>query len=134
MDISFSPLSHDVAREAAHKLVSAHQVAVYAAVLDALVDSGRKRLRILDDAEVERRTSLPRKLRLKLETAGKFPLRVPLTERTTGYVEGEIERWIEDRLEQREEALKKRRSPNPLAKSNRQSVAQSGRHNNAAKD
>ena len=121
------PIGSDVAREAAHEFVAKHQTTIYTAVLDALVDDGRKRLRILNDAEVLRRTSLNKKQRRKMEAAGEFPSRVPLTPRLDGYLEEEIEKWIEERLTTREEELSKRRSPNPLARTNKKALARDAR-------
>jgi hypothetical protein len=69
-----------------------------------------------------------------MEAAGTFPVRVPLAPRTTGYLEIEIEKWIEERLTERDDALRARRSPNPLAKKNRQVAAKAARRAAAASD
>jgi prophage regulatory protein len=95
--------------------------------LDGLAISPRRVHRILREVEVAHRTGLTRKQRLRMEKAGQFPVRVPLAPRVTGWLEEEIERWIEQRLTQRDDAIRARRSPNPLAKTNRQAVAKAAR-------
>src|SRR4051812_14491793 len=35
---------------------------------------------------------------------GAFPKPVPVTDRTTGFIEAEVDRWIEQRVERREQA------------------------------
>jgi prophage regulatory protein len=42
--------------------------------------------------------------RLELEAAGKFPKRVKLGARRYGYIEAEIDRWLEERAASRQEA------------------------------
>ena len=42
--------------------------------------------------------------RLELEAAGKFPKRVKLGARRYGYVESEIDRWLEERAARRDAA------------------------------
>lgn len=84
--------------------------------------------RILSDAECEQRTNLKRKQRLRMEAAGEFPRRIPLADRLTGYLESEIDEWIKERVEQREEAISKRISPNPLARENRKNMIKGCRH------
>lgn len=63
------------------------------------------------------------KIRTELEARGDFPTRVPVSKRRYGYMLREIIEWIEARAEQREDLLKTRISPNPLAKKNRQQLA-----------
>lgn len=83
--------------------------------------------RMLSDEEVEQLTGgLKNKQRLKMEKAGEFPSRVPLSPRITAYLESEILEWIERRVAERAIALAKRKSPNPLAKANRQALARGG--------
>lgn len=110
------PSGWEIAQAAARDLVREREGAVYSAVLDALVDRARAQLRLLTDAETESRTGLSKKVRLRLEAEGRFPKRVPLTDRNTGYLESEIEQWIEARLSERDEATRRRRSPNPAAR------------------
>ncbi len=76
-------------------------------------------LRILSNDEVEKITGLRQKQRRKMEKVGEFPLRVPLSSRLSGYLESEINEWLEQRIADRAALLAIRPSPNPLAKSNR---------------
>jgi len=82
--------------------------------------------RILALSKCEELTSLKDKQRRKMEAEGTFPCRIPLAPRITGYLESEVLQWIEDRVEKRKAILAKRRSPNPLAKQNRQALARGG--------
>jgi prophage regulatory protein len=53
--------------------------------------------RIIREAEAARITGLSRSARFELTRLGKFPKRVSLTERTSGYLESEINEWIASR-------------------------------------
>ncbi len=55
-------------------------------------------LRILRLREVERRTGLKRSRIYELERDGKFPVRVPISERATGWLEHEIQAYIAQRV------------------------------------
>ena len=83
--------------------------------------------RIISDAECELRTNLKRKQRLRMEAVGEFPKRIPLADRLTGYLELEIDEWIRAKVEQREEAISLRKSPNPLARDNKKALSKFGR-------
>lgn len=82
--------------------------------------------RIITDHECEIRTGLKRKQRWRMQAAGEFPRRIPLADRLTGYLEAEIDAWVMQRVEQREEAIAQRRSPNPLARENRKALGKRG--------
>lgn len=60
--------------------------------------------RLLRDNEVRYITGLSRTQRSRLERAGKFPSRVPLSERAFGWIEAEILSWIASRISARAEA------------------------------
>jgi prophage regulatory protein len=57
--------------------------------------------RIIRERECHDRTGLSRTQRWRLEREGRFPARVPLSERTFGWVESEVEDWIAARLRDR---------------------------------
>ena len=59
-------------------------------------------LRILALSEVRRRTLYSRAQIYRLEAAGRFPKRVKLGEHRVGWVEAEIEEWLQARLDARE--------------------------------
>jgi prophage regulatory protein len=64
--------------------------------------SGETRpVRFIREAECRNRTSLSRSQRWRLEREGRFPTRVPLSERTFGWVESEVADWIAARLAER---------------------------------
>lgn len=46
---------------------------------------------------------------LRLEAAGLFPRRIPITERTTGWASDEVQAWVDARIANREKALRERR-------------------------
>jgi prophage regulatory protein len=50
--------------------------------------------RFLRESEVRRITGLSRAQRHRLERAGRFPSRVPLSDRAFGWIEGEIRAWV----------------------------------------
>jgi prophage regulatory protein len=60
--------------------------------------------RILREVEVVERVGLSADLIAQLEARGQFPRRVPLTSRRVGWVESEIERWIQARVADRDDA------------------------------
>ncbi len=53
--------------------------------------------RIVRDAEVRAMTGLSRVQRWRLERAGKFPVRVNLSERSIGWYEADILAWLASR-------------------------------------
>ena len=53
--------------------------------------------RILRGAEVDRLIGLSKSSRYELEKAGKFPRRRRLSDRASGYLESEIDAWIQSR-------------------------------------
>jgi prophage regulatory protein len=57
--------------------------------------------RIIRERECHERTGLSRTQRWRLEGEGRFPARVRLSERTSGWVESEVEDWIAARLRDR---------------------------------
>jgi prophage regulatory protein len=63
-------------------------------------------VRFIREAECRNRTSLSRSQRWRLEREGRFPTRVPLSERAFGWVESEIEDWIAARLAERPRRLR----------------------------
>jgi prophage regulatory protein len=54
--------------------------------------------RIIRESECRARTGLSRTQRWRLEREGRFPARVPLSERAFGWVESEVQDWIFGRL------------------------------------
>lgn len=58
--------------------------------------------RILRRPDVEAQTGLSRSGIYDLMKAGKFPRPVPLGEKAVGWIEAEIEAWIEARVAERE--------------------------------
>ncbi len=60
--------------------------------------------RILRRPDVEAQTGLSRSGIYDLMKAGKFPRPVPLGEKAVGWIEAEIEAWIEARVAEREVA------------------------------
>ncbi len=55
---------------------------------------------ILRRRDVEARTGLPRSTMYALMKQGKFPKQVSLGERAVGWVQSEIEEWIEQHISQ----------------------------------
>ena len=55
-------------------------------------------LQILRLPQVLRRTGLCRSLIYQLEAEDLFPKRVRLTQRTVGWIEGEIDHWVAERV------------------------------------
>jgi prophage regulatory protein len=64
-----------------------------------------KRGLISPDRLPEKGITIGNDQRLNLETEGRFPKRVPITARTYGYVEDEIDQWIEARIAERDKAV-----------------------------
>jgi prophage regulatory protein len=62
-----------------------------------------KSLRILRSHEVDRLTGTHPSQRDRLEAAGQFPLRVKITSKSVGWIEGEIVAWIQGRMAMRDE-------------------------------
>ena len=67
--------------------------------------------RLLRLPEVTAMTGLSRSEIYRLEAIGKFPKRVPLTERTTAWASDEIEAWVQAKIAVREQAAKERVGP-----------------------
>jgi prophage regulatory protein len=63
-------------------------------------------LRILRLPEVAQRVNLSREQIAILERVGQFPHRVSLSPRAVGWIEHEIDRWIQDRMAERDNAVK----------------------------
>ena len=63
-------------------------------------------LRIIRLPEVEQRVGLAGEQIAILERAKQFPGRVPLSARTVGWVEAEIDLWIQDRIAERNDATR----------------------------
>ena len=59
-------------------------------------------MRILRRPDVETQTGLSRSTIYDFMKAGKFPRPVPLGEKAVGWIEAEIEAWIEARVAERE--------------------------------
>jgi prophage regulatory protein len=55
-------------------------------------------LRILRKPEVESRVGLKRERIAQLEREGRFPKRIKISDRASGWVESEIEAWIASRV------------------------------------
>ena len=53
--------------------------------------------RIIREAECQRVSGLGRTTRYELEIKGQFPKRRRLTGNSVGWIESEIQKWIEDR-------------------------------------
>jgi prophage regulatory protein len=58
--------------------------------------------RILREPEVKARTGLSKTTRWRLERAGDFPVRIPISANASGWLESEVESWIRARAEERE--------------------------------
>jgi prophage regulatory protein len=75
-------------------------------------------IRFIREPELKARTSLTSSVIDKLEEAGEFPRRVPISDRMVAWVEAEIEAWQRNRIAARDDAarseqLKLLRSPSP---------------------
>lgn len=64
----------------------------------------QKPLRALRIGDVENRTGLKKSSIYLLESKGRFPKRVKLTERTTTWLEHEVNAWITERAAARSSA------------------------------
>jgi prophage regulatory protein len=64
--------------------------------------------RLMKLPEVKKATGLSRSEIYRLEGAGKFPKRVPLSERSTAWVEAEVLDWVRSKIAGREQAAKAR--------------------------
>ena len=64
--------------------------------------------RLIKLPEVIKATGLSRTEIYRLEAAGKFPKKVPLSERSTAWVETEVLGWVQAKIAAREEAAKER--------------------------
>lgn len=62
--------------------------------------SEKKSLTYMRLPEVLRRTGLKHTTINELEAQGKFPKRIKLSERAVGWVEYEVEAWLEQRFEE----------------------------------
>lgn len=58
-------------------------------------------VRILRLPEVMRRTGLPRGSVYEQIAIGLFPKQVPLTFRTVGWIESEVDAWVDQRIQAR---------------------------------
>ena len=58
--------------------------------------------RFLRESDVRRLTGLSRGQRQRMERAGQFPRRVPLSDRAFGWIEGEIRAWVAARISARD--------------------------------
>ena len=59
-------------------------------------------MRLLTKTEVRNRVCYSPQHIARLEKAGKFPKRVTLGPNRVGWVEEEIDRWIQDRIDERD--------------------------------
>lgn len=64
--------------------------------------------RLIKLPEVIKMTGISRTEIYRLEAVGKFPKRVPLSERSTAWVEAEVAAWVRAKIAAREEAAKQR--------------------------
>lgn len=62
--------------------------------------------RILRVSDVADRVGLSADLIAQMEARGRFPRRVPLAPRRVGWLEAEVERWIADRVAERDDATR----------------------------
>jgi prophage regulatory protein len=60
--------------------------------------------KILREPEVKGRTGLSRPQRFRMAKKGTFPAPIYITERAKGWLESEIDAWIEERVEKSREA------------------------------
>ena len=75
-------------------------------------------IRFIREPELKARTSLTSSVIDKLEEAGEFPRRVPISDRVVAWVEAEVDAWQRDRIAARDDVarstqLKLLRSPPP---------------------
>jgi|GEM_PF-551877 len=68
---------------------------------DAANDDKEHRVRLIRLRDVMDRTGLSRATVYRLAAAGKFPASIPLTERSVGWVEAEVDGWVEAKLRHR---------------------------------
>jgi prophage regulatory protein len=68
-----------------------------------LMNDAPPSLRILRSDEVDRLTGTHPSQRARLEGDGKFPMRVKITNKSVGWIEGEILAWIKGRMALRDE-------------------------------
>jgi predicted DNA-binding transcriptional regulator AlpA len=59
--------------------------------------------RILRPAEAWRKAGLSRSTGYRLEAMGRFPRRIKLTAHASGYIEAEIDAWIQARVVERDQ-------------------------------
>ena len=59
-------------------------------------------MRLLTKTEVRNRVCYSPQHIARLEKAGKFPKRVTLGPNRVGWVEEEVDRWIQDRIDERD--------------------------------
>ena len=78
------------------------------------IDSMLSLDRFLRESDVRRITGLSRAQRQRLERAGQFPTRVPLSVRAFGWIESDIRAWVAARISAREQSH--RRSQNVIEK------------------
>jgi prophage regulatory protein len=60
-------------------------------------------VRILREPEVSYKTNMTREMIRRLENAGQFPKRIKLSKRAVGWIESEIDAWIEAKMKERNE-------------------------------
>jgi prophage regulatory protein len=60
-------------------------------------------LRILRSHEVDQLTGTHPSQRARLEADGRFPMRVKITDKAVGWIEGEVQAWIKGRMALRDE-------------------------------
>lgn len=65
----------------------------------------RRRRRILRLPEVQERTGLSRSFIYNHMEVGSFPKPIPLSERSVGWLESDVEAWIDARVAKRDEAV-----------------------------
>lgn len=59
--------------------------------------------RLIRLREVMAKTGLSRSYVYALTKEGKFPKSLKITERSSAWIEGEVQRWIDERIKQRDE-------------------------------
>lgn len=75
--------------------------------------------RILRPAEVDKKTGLSRTTRWRLENRNDFPKRIKISDKTIGYLQSEVERWIQDRVRVSRQQPPTRLAITPLKPRNR---------------
>ncbi len=58
--------------------------------------------RILRPAETWRKAGLSRSTGYRLEAEGKFPRRIKISSHASGYIEAEVDAWIDAKIAQRD--------------------------------